>query len=149
MIEHYNSLSVIPDSLYDMIHTDPVASQIPINKRLSRNGQISILNNIHDPYCICCFVLLDSIPFDYNDLFSDNTNNTIACLYSIWSLKKGSGRVMIRELTDYIKYDLNIHTIVTLSPNTDTARNFHLNNGATVYRENLNYDTVNYMYCDK
>jgi len=58
---------------------------------------------------------------------------------------KGAGRELILEAVQYIKNNRpEITRFVTLSPKTTMAEQFHLKNGAVVFRENEN--TVNYEY---
>ena len=59
--------------------------------------------------------------------------------------RKGAGRELILGALMQIKATKpEITTFVTLSPKTEMARDFHLKNGATIYRENA--DTINYQY---
>jgi hypothetical protein len=65
--------------------------------------------------------------------------------YTIWSYSKGSGRELIQQATPEIKkLKPTIKNVVTLSPQTEMARKFHLSNGAHEWR--VNNDTINYAY---
>jgi hypothetical protein len=66
-----------------------------------------------------------------------------AVLYSVWSYKKGSGSKLVQALVKKIQKRTGWR-IVTMSPKTDMARNFHLKNGARLLQENKT--TVNYEY---
>jgi len=63
-------------------------------------------------------------------------------LYSIWSYKKGCGQKLVNTLVEREKD--YVARIVTMSPKTEMAQNFHLRNGAKVFQ--VNKSTVNYEY---
>jgi len=54
--------------------------------------------------------------------------------------------LMIQTLLPYLRKKYHIERVITLSPTTEMAKNFHLSNGAVVYRINEDVDTVNYEY---
>jgi hypothetical protein len=140
---HYTEIT---EDVEQIIKQDPVRSNIPIHDRIGRNRCIAGIGDKSDPAAIVCYSLLDFIPEYEEDLFNhDQTpaDNDIACLYTIWSIKKGAARKLVFEMLNYLK-DRNIYRIVTLSPHTDMARRFHLNNGAVLFR--VNELTVNYEY---
>jgi hypothetical protein len=66
--------------------------------------------------------------------------------YTVWSYSKGAGREIIFNLLEFVKQEHRELSkkywprIVTLSPKTDMAENFHLKNGAVLLSEN---DTTN------
>lgn len=94
---------------------------------------------------VLCAVQMDFIPTSEAQLFLPDFTPTprISVLYSIWSYKKGAGSKLVRE---YLNRDRSALTkrIVTMSPKTTMARDFHLRNGAKVLQENE--ETVNYEY---
>ena len=58
-------------------------------------------------------------------------DGTIWVPYTVWSLKRGAGRTIIKQLLDLARApDSNVTRVVTLSPNNEMARSFHLRNGA-------------------
>jgi hypothetical protein len=61
-------------------------------------------------------------------------------LYSIWSYKKESGQKLVRA----VARKESQYRIITMSPKTAMARDFHMRNGATVMR--INRTTINYEY---
>jgi len=65
--------------------------------------------------------------------------------YSLWSYKKGSGKKLINNLLEAIpeRYP-NITHVITMSPPTKMAMNFHLGNGAILFSPNVG--TINYEY---
>ena len=67
----------------------------------------------------------------------------IAIAYTVWSKKKGGGKLIVKEVFKKIKKSNHLDRLITLSPLTDMARNFHLRNGAKelqVYKESQNFE---------
>lgn len=70
---------------------------------------------------------------------------TILCPYSLWSYEKGAGRRLVNSLLEVVPIMYpNVHYVITMSPPTKMAMDFHLGNGAHVISPNK--DTVNYEY---
>jgi hypothetical protein len=67
-----------------------------------------------------------------------------AVAYTIWSAAPGAGKKLILALQEQIKENPLCEGMYTLSPTTEMARKFHINNGARVYR--INDSTINYQY---
>ena len=74
----------------------------------------------------------------------DQNVGQIAIAYTIWSKKKGGGKLIVKEVFKMIKKSNHLSRLITLSPLTDMARNFHLNNGATELQ--VNEETQNFEY---
>jgi len=68
----------------------------------------------------------------------------IAIAYTVWAKKKGGGRAIVNEVYKMIKNSNHLNRLVTLSPLTDMARNFHLKNGAKELQ--VNKTTQNFEY---
>jgi hypothetical protein len=60
----------------------------------------------------------------------------IAIAYTVWSKKKGGGKRIIQEVFKMVKKSYHLNRLVTLSPLTQMARDFHLRNGAIEVRVN-------------
>lgn len=70
---------------------------------------------------------------------------TILCPYSLWSYEKGAGRRLVNSLLEVVPIMYpNVDHVITMSPPTKMAMDFHLGNGAHVLSPNK--DTVNYEY---
>ena len=68
-----------------------------------------------------------------------------AVFYTVWSRNKGSGRVLVNDIWNYLLMTRPwIKRYVTLSPKTDMAYNFHIKNGATLLRVNTESDNYEY-----
>ena len=59
----------------------------------------------------------------------------IAVAYTVWSLKKGGGRMIVNEVHKMIKDSSHLTRLVTLSPLTQMAEKFHLRNGGQTITE--------------
>jgi hypothetical protein len=134
------------DQFFDCLKHDPVRPNIPHDFRIGDNRDIFVLKDQDEKVmAITCVSYQNSIPSTEGELFTDNLEPTVAIFYTIWSYTPGAGRKLIFNAVDYIKQTHNnINRFVTLSPPTALARKFHLNNGALVFRENL--ETINYEY---
>lgn len=70
---------------------------------------------------------------------------TVLCPYSVWSYQRGHGRKLINSLLEAATLlHSKVDAVITMSPLTDTAMRFHLNNGADIF--STNEDTINYEY---
>ena len=74
----------------------------------------------------------------------DQNIGKIAVAYTVWSKKKGGGKLIVKEVFKKIKQSNHLNRLVTLSPLTEMARNFHLHNGA--YELSVNKTTQNFEY---
>ena len=93
---------------------------------------------------IVCVTWEFMIPQTEKDLFQSYWEwRDKAVLYSVWSYKKGSGSKLVQALVKKIQKEAD-RRIITMSPKTDMARDFHLRNGAKVLQ--VNKTTVNYEY---
>ena len=69
----------------------------------------------------------------------------VLCPYSIWSYQRGHGRKLINNLLEAAPIlHPEVDAVITMSPHTDTALRFHLNNGAGIF--STNDACVNYEY---
>ncbi len=137
--------------LVDLLKGDPVRPNISIEDRFAFNNAVFIYWVDEKPAAICCASLMDYIPIDEGELFEEgNEHYDHACLYTIWSLQRGGARKLVQALLPHLRMKYAVARIVTLSPNTEMAKRFHLSNGAVIYRNNYEEETVNYEYefCD-
>lgn len=136
------------DPLCALISDDPVRPEIPIECRVSVHSEIFVL--LHEeslnPGAVVCVHYKNAVPATVEELLCGPAGN-VAVFYTIWSYAyaSGSGRALISGAAQWIRENrCSVQQFVTLSPVTDQARNFHLRNGASVYRSNAT--SVNYMY---
>ncbi len=142
MISIFKTLT---DQLMAWLKDDPVRPDVPVAMRIGKNADIFALQGEDRPSAITCVSYQDFVPKAESQLFAPTETPTVAVFYTIWSYRKGAGRELILGALEQIKATRpEITTFVTLSPKTVMAEQFHLRNGATVYR--VNADTVNYQY---
>ena len=110
-------------------------------------------NEIH---AVMCFAYTNQIPKNVDELdkFShdaylqsaqrDQNIGQIAIAYTVWSKKKGGGKLIVKEVYKKIKQSNYLNRLVTLSPLTDMATKFHSGNGAKLLQ--LNETTQNFEY---
>jgi hypothetical protein len=135
----------LSNKLLEFIKDDPVRPEIPTDFRVSEGRFVAALVNEEKPDAMVCVSFHDFVPADVNDLNTTAVVPTTAVFYTIWSYKAGKGReLLVRAVSEIQKQHPSVTRFVTLSPKTETARRFHLKNGAIIFRENV--DTVNYEY---
>ena len=103
-----------------------------------------------------CFAFTNEIPKSVKDLdllskdaflqsaLRDQKVGKIAVAYTVWSKKKGGGKLIVKEVFKMIKKSNHLNRLVTLSPLTDMATKFHLRNGAKLLQ--INKTTQNFEY---
>jgi hypothetical protein len=135
----------LDDPILRVIEDDPVRPEIPVAFRITENREVLILLKDEKPQAVVCVAYMDSIPTKCEELFFKSTEPDTVIFYTIWSYTPGAGRELIFKARDHIiSTRPSIKRFVTLSPPTEMAKRFHLKNGATEFRKNL--DTVNYEY---
>jgi hypothetical protein len=136
------------DPLTRVIKDDPVRPHIPLEQRINDAAEILILKAGEEILAATCLQWLSDIPEDEQDLVDMEKSKDTAVFYTIWSYKAGAGQALIKQAAEWILKDFkDVKNIVTLSPQTEMARRFHLKNGAKVHK--TNETTVNYQYYRK
>ena len=65
--------------------------------------------------------------------------------YSLWSYRKGAGKKLVNTLLDVVPVKFpEVTHIITMSPPTKIAMDFHIGNGAVLLSPNV--ETINYEY---
>ena len=135
---------------------DPVRPELDVVFRRSYGRKIFGVKYNKEICAIMCFGFTDEIPSTVKELDlmtrdaylrsaqRDQNIGKIAIAYTIWSKKKGGGKLIVKEVFKMIKKSNHLNRLITLSPLTDMARNFHLNNGAIELR--VNKETQNFEY---
>jgi hypothetical protein len=136
------------DPLTRVVKDDPVRPHIPLEQRINDAAEILILRAGEEILAATCLQWLSNIPENEQDLVDMEKTKDTAVFYTIWSYKPGAGAELIKKAAEWIlkEYD-GVKDIVTLSPQTEMARRFHLKNGASVHKENPT--SVNYQYYHK
>jgi len=135
----------ITDPLVRIIKDDPVRPHIPLEQRINDAAEILILKAGEEVLAATCMQWLSTVPEDEADLVAMEKDKSIAVFYTIWSYAPGAGATLLQQAASWLKSEYSeLKGIVTLSPQTPTARRFHLKNGAKIRKENPT--SVNYEY---
>ena len=138
------------------INDDPVRPELTNEFRTSFGRKIYGVKYKNEIHAVMCFAFTNEIPITVNELdqFSrdaflqsaqrDQNVGKIAIAYTVWSKKKGGGKLIVKEVYKMIKKSNHLNRLVTLSPLTDMARKFHLRNGAKELQ--VNEETQNFEY---
>lgn len=133
----------LADPFITLLKDDPVRPSIPTAARVHDHALVFVLLENSEPQAVTCVAFLDQIPKNEHELGA--VGERVAAFYTIWSYRSGAGRELIQQAQQYIRSNRTcIERYVTLSPKTEMARKFHLNNGARVLQDNE--ETVNYEY---
>ena len=76
----------------------------------------------------------------------DRKVGRIAIAYTVWSKKKGGGKLIVKEVFKKIKKSNHLNRLITLSPLTEMARRFHLHNGAVELQVNEKTQILNIKF---
>ena len=126
---------------------DPVRPELNNEFRISRGRKIFGLKYNNEIEGVVCIAFTNELPATVKelDLMSVNEKESqIAIAYTLWSLKKGAGKKIMKELLKYMKKQNNIDSIMTLSPLTPVATHYHIRNGAKLIK--INPTTQNFQY---
>ncbi len=141
-------LRSIDDPLTRVIKDDPVRPHIPLEQRINEAAEILLLKTGEEVLAATCLQWLKDVPEDEQDLVDMDHTKDVAVFYTIWSYAPGAGAKLLQEAAAWLKQEYSdIKAIVTLSPQTEMAKRFHLKNGASVRRQNET--SVNYQYYSK
>ena len=135
---------------------DPVRPELSNEFRTSFGRKIYGVKYQGEIHAVMCFAFTNNIPktVDELDLLSkdaflqsahrDQNVGKIAIAYTVWSKKKGGGKLIVKEVYKMIKKSNHLNRLVTLWPLTEIARKFHLRNGAVELQ--VNDETQNFEY---
>tara|TARA_B100001250_G_C19499886_1_gene656890 strand:+ start:181 stop:657 length:477 start_codon:yes stop_codon:yes gene_type:complete len=126
---------------------DPVRPELDNSFRTTKGRKIFGLKYKDEIEGVVCLAFTNELPATVKelDLMSvDENNSQIAVAYTLWSLKKGAGKKIMKELLKYMKKQNNIDSIMTLSPLTPVATHYHIRNGAKLIK--INPTTQNFQY---
>ena len=135
---------------------DPVRPELDNEFRTSYGRKIYGVKYKDEIHAVMCFAFTNKIPKNVKELdllskdaFLQSAQRgqkigKIAIAYTVWSTKKGGGKLIVKEVFKVIKKSNHLNRLVTLSPLTEMARNFHLRNGAVEVQ--INETTQNFEY---
>ena len=135
---------------------DPVRPELSNDFRTSYGRKIFGVKFQNEIHAVMCFAFTNNIPRTVDELdrlskdaflqsaHRDQNVGKIAIAYTVWSKKKGGGKLIVKEVFKLIKRSHHLNRLITLSPLTEMARKFHLSNGAVQIQ--VNETTQNFEY---
>ena len=135
---------------------DPVRPELTNEFRTSYGRKIFGVKYQNEIHAVMCFAFTNDIPKSVLELDQlskdaflqsvtrDQNVGKIAIAYTVWSKKKGGGKLIVKEVYKMIKKSNHLNRLVTLSPLTEMAKKFHLRNGAELLQ--INEQTQNFEY---
>ena len=138
------------------ISEDPVRPELDVVFRRSYGRKIFGVQYNKEICAFMCFGFTNEVPKTVKELDlmtrdaylksaqRDQNIGQIAIAYTIWSKKRGGGKLIVKEIFKMMKKSNHLNRLITLSPLTEMARKFHLNNGAVELQ--VNEETQNFEY---
>ena len=135
---------------------DPVRPELDNNFRTGYGRKIYGVKYKNEIHAVMCFAYTNKIPTNVKELemlstdaflqsaLRDQNVGQIAIAYTVWSKKKGGGKLIVKEVYKKIKKSNHLNRLVTLSPLTEMASKFHSRNGAKLIQ--VNETTQNFEY---
>ena len=135
---------------------DPVRPELDNKFRTGFGRKIYGVEYQGEIHAVMCFAYTNEVPKSVEELeklstdaflqtaMRDQTGGKIAIAYTVWSKKKGGGKLIVKEVYKKIKKSNHLNRLVTLSPLTEMATKFHKRNGAKLLQTNEN--TQNFEY---
>ena len=135
---------------------DPVRPELDNDFRTGYGRKIYGVKYKGEIYAVMCFAYTNEIPKSVEELeklstdaflqsaMRDQNIGKIAIAYTVWSKKKGGGKLIVKEVYKKIKKSNHLNRLVTLSPLTEMASKFHTRNGAKLLQ--VNETTQNFEY---
>ena len=162
-IESYTKKK-IKESKYELIELpyidvkeDPVRPELDLQFRQSYGRKIfGLKDDEGEIAAIMCFAFTNEVPKTVEEMeilshdaalqsvHRAGVQGSIAIAYTVWAKKKGGGRDIVNEVYKMVKKSNHLNRLVTLSPLTELARNFHIKNGAKELQ--VNETTQNFEY---
>ena len=138
------------------VEEDPVRPELDNEFRTGFGRKIYGVEYQGEIHAVMCFAYTNEIPKSVDELeklstdaflqsaMRDQKGGQIAIAYTVWSKKKGGGKLIVKEVFKKIKKSNHLNRLVTLSPLTEMATNFHIRNGAKLIQ--INETTQNFEY---
>ena len=135
---------------------DPVRPELDNKFRTGYGRKIYGVEYQEEIHAVMCFAYTNKIPKSVEELeklstdaflqtaMRDQAGGQIAIAYTVWSKKKGGGKLIVKEVFKKIKKSNHLNRLVTLSPLTEMATKFHTRNGAKLVQ--INETTQNFEY---
>ncbi len=140
-------IEIVNDMPHLWSKSDPVRPELGVSYKTFPGRHVyGLKDQSGEHVAFCCVARTWDVPQDIMSLSSlTSEDGSIFVPYTVWSLRRGAGKTIINELLCLAREnDLGIKRVVTLSPRTEMARNFHLRNGAREVSSSV--ATVNFEY---
>ena len=154
----------IKESKYELVELpyidvkeDPVRPELDLKFRQTYGRKIlGLKDDEGEIAAIMCFAFTNEVPKTVEEMDTlsydaalqsvhrAGVQGSIAIAYTVWAKKRGGGRAIVNEVYKMVKKSNHLNRLVTLSPLTDMARNFHIKNGAKELQ--VNETTQNFEY---
>ena len=154
----------IKESKYELVELpyidvkeDPVRPELDLAFRQSYGRKVyGLKDHVGEISAIMCFAFTNDVPRTIEEMeemsydaalqsvHRAGIQGSIAIAYTVWAKKKGGGRAIVNEVYKMVKKSNHLNRLITLSPLTDMARNFHIKNGAKELQ--VNKKTQNFEY---
>ena len=164
LIKDVKTKQKIKESKYELIELpyidvkeDPVRPELDLQFRQSYGRKIyGLKDDVGEISAVMCFAFTNQVPKTVEEMESMSydaalqsihragVQGSIAIAYTVWAKKKGGGRAIVNEVYKMVKKSNHLNRLITLSPLTDMARNFHIKNGAKELQ--VNDTTQNFEY---
>lgn len=145
------TLENVTENIKVWFNKDPVRPELGVGFKTSHGREVYALKNNslkddEDKYvAFMCVAYTSEVPSSVYDLdYLYYGKASVAVPYSVWRYEKGAGKKIVDQIIDLMSKSKTVKRVVTLSPQTEMARNFHIRNGAVKIR--TNEDTVNFEY---
>jgi hypothetical protein len=135
-----------PEYKLHLVEEDPVRAHLHKAWRIQNKREVMALETDGVVDAVICVAYTDEVARDERDLqalYVDAVTGSVAMFYTVWAYTPGAGRKMVHAAATEAKAKGAVR-FVTLSPQTEMARRFHLRNGAELI--STNQDTLNFEY---
>ena len=129
------------------IKDDPVRPHLSADYRTSQGRQVWALfddqyavadDPSEDPRAIICIAYTNAVPKNESEMHwysaasgEGAVSTDTVVFYTVWSYERGAGRTIVNQVAEHVRQTRpEVKRWITLSPLTDMARKFHINNGA-------------------
>ena len=135
---------------------DPVRPELDNAFRTGYGRRIFGVKYKNEIHAVMCFAYTNKVPTSVEELeklstdaflqsaLRDQNVGQVAIAYTVWSKKRGGGKLIVKEVFKKIKKSNHLNRLVTLSPLTEMATKFHTRNGAKLVQKNET--TQNFEY---
>ena len=153
------------------VSEDPVRPELDLQFRTNYDREIYGLKFNDDILGVICIAYTNDIPCSVKELdlmsqlthlktflpsgmsigrsqteleFFDQDKERVAIAYTVWSKKKGAGKLIMQKALKHMQDNSGIDRLVTLSPLTAAATHYHIRNGAKLI--SINSISQNFEY---